>query len=172
MTIAVCDQDQFSEVLFHVSSITNVKKLERGRFSVYFKKKHYDFMAHSDGGSRLRGLSPYARTRRRRPHGLCLADVQNGWVQSLLASRGQPSPAAPDLHGAITVKDPKSHFYAAIWGHDFWIYQNKDGFQLGVACYSIPLNLATVRTAGKHSFTLTTPFRTFRYARGRALVPP
>ncbi|XP_019747482.1 arf-GAP with Rho-GAP domain, ANK repeat and PH domain-containing protein 1 [Hippocampus comes] len=128
--------DQFSEVLFHVSSITNVKKLERGRFSVYFKKKHYDFMAHSD-------------------------DVRDGWVQSLLASRGQPGPAAPDLHGAITVKDPKSHFYAAIWGHDFWIYQNKDGFQLGVACYSIPLNLATVRTAGKHSFTLATPFRTF-----------
>ncbi|XP_077402310.1 arf-GAP with Rho-GAP domain, ANK repeat and PH domain-containing protein 1 isoform X2 [Vanacampus margaritifer] len=128
--------DQFSEVLFHVSSITNVKKLERGRFSIYFKKKHYDFMAHSD-------------------------DVQDGWVQSLLASRGQPSPAGPDLHGAITVKDLKSRFYAAIWGHDFWIYQNKDGFQLGVACYSIPLNLATVRTTGKHSFTLTTPFRTF-----------
>ncbi|XP_077360520.1 arf-GAP with Rho-GAP domain, ANK repeat and PH domain-containing protein 1 isoform X2 [Festucalex cinctus] len=128
--------DQFSEVLFHVSSITNVKKLEKGRFSIYFKKKHYDFMAHSE-------------------------DVQDGWVQSLLASRGQPSPASPDLHGPITVKDPKSRFYAAVWGHDFWIYQNKDGFQLGVACYSIPLNLATVRTTGKHSFTLTTPFRTF-----------
>ncbi|XP_061607428.1 arf-GAP with Rho-GAP domain, ANK repeat and PH domain-containing protein 1 isoform X2 [Phyllopteryx taeniolatus] len=127
--------DQFSEVLFHVSSITNVKKLDTGRFSVYFKKKHYDFMAHSD-------------------------DVQDGWVQSLLASRGQPSPAAPDLHGPITVKDPKSRFYAAVWGHDFWIYQNKDGFQLGVACYSIPLNLVTVRTTGRHSFTLTTPFRT------------
>ncbi|XP_051902987.1 arf-GAP with Rho-GAP domain, ANK repeat and PH domain-containing protein 1 [Hippocampus zosterae] len=128
--------DQFSEVLFHVSSITNVKKQERGRFSVYFKKKHYDFMAHSD-------------------------DVQDGWVRSLLASRGRPGPAGPDLHGAITVKDPKSHFYAAVWGHDFWIYQNKDGFQLGVACYSIPLNLATVRSAGKHSFTLATPFRSF-----------
>ncbi|XP_061660305.1 arf-GAP with Rho-GAP domain, ANK repeat and PH domain-containing protein 1 [Syngnathoides biaculeatus] len=128
--------DQLSEVLFHVSSITNVKKLDRGRFSVYFKKKHYDFVAHSD-------------------------DVQDGWVQSLLASRGQPSPAAPDLHGPITVKDPKSRFYAAVWGHDFWIYQNKDSFQLGVACYSVPLNLVTVRTTGKHSFTLTTPFRTF-----------
>ncbi|XP_057675990.1 arf-GAP with Rho-GAP domain, ANK repeat and PH domain-containing protein 1 isoform X2 [Corythoichthys intestinalis] len=128
--------DQFSEILFHVSSITNVKKLDKGRFSIYFKKKHYDFMAHSD-------------------------DVQDGWVQSLLATRGQPSPDAPDIHGSITVKDPKSRFYAAIWGHDFWIYQNKDSYQLGVACYSIPLNLATVRTTGKHSLTLTTPFKTF-----------
>lgn len=42
-------QDRFSELLFHVSSITNVKKQEKGRFSVYFRKKHYDFMAHSDG---------------------------------------------------------------------------------------------------------------------------
>nr|XP_057943989.1 arf-GAP with Rho-GAP domain, ANK repeat and PH domain-containing protein 1 isoform X2 [Doryrhamphus excisus] len=127
--------DHFSEVLFHVSSMTNVKKLDKRRFSVYFKKKHYDFMAHSD-------------------------DVQDGWIQSLLASRGQASPAAPDLHGPITIKDPKSRFYAAVWGHDLWIYPNKDGFQLGVASYSVPLNLATVRPTGKHSFTLTTPFRT------------
>ncbi|XP_054610513.1 arf-GAP with Rho-GAP domain, ANK repeat and PH domain-containing protein 1 isoform X2 [Dunckerocampus dactyliophorus] len=127
--------DHFSEVLFHVSSITNVKKLDKRRFSVYFKKKHYDFMAHSD-------------------------DVQDGWIQSLLASRGQASPAGPDLHGPITIKDPKSRFYAAVWGHDLWIYPNKDGFQLGVASYSIPLNLASVRATGKHSFTLTTPFRT------------
>lgn len=42
-------QDRFSELLFHVSSITNVKKQEKGRFSVYFRKKHYDFMAQSDG---------------------------------------------------------------------------------------------------------------------------
>ncbi|XP_037125322.1 arf-GAP with Rho-GAP domain, ANK repeat and PH domain-containing protein 1 isoform X3 [Syngnathus acus] len=128
--------DQFSEVLFHVSGITNVKKLDRGRFSIYFKKKHYDFLAYSD-------------------------DVQDGWVRSLLASRGQPGPAGPDLHGAVTVKDPKSRFYAAVWGHDLWVYQNKEGFQLGVACYSIPLNLATVQTTGRHSFTLATPFRTF-----------
>lgn len=44
-------QDRFSELLFHVSSITNVKKQEKGRFSVYFRKKHYDFMAQSDGTS-------------------------------------------------------------------------------------------------------------------------
>lgn len=43
------DQDHFSEVLFHVSSITNLKKQDKRRFSIYFKKKHYDFMAHSEG---------------------------------------------------------------------------------------------------------------------------
>lgn len=32
-----------------MSSVTNVKKQEKGRFSVYFRKKHYDFMAHSEG---------------------------------------------------------------------------------------------------------------------------
>lgn len=49
MCVGFVDQDRFSEVLFHVSSITNVKKQDKGRFSVYFRKKHYDFMAHSDG---------------------------------------------------------------------------------------------------------------------------
>lgn len=43
------DQDHFSEVLFHVSSITNLKKQDKRRFSIYFKKKRYDFMAHSEG---------------------------------------------------------------------------------------------------------------------------
>lgn len=43
------DQDHFSEVLFHVSSITNLKKQDKRRFSIYFRKKHYDFMAHSEG---------------------------------------------------------------------------------------------------------------------------
>lgn len=49
MCVCFVDQDRFSEVLFHVSSITNVKKQDKGRFSVYLRKKHYDFMAHSDG---------------------------------------------------------------------------------------------------------------------------
>lgn len=47
--VCFAEQDRFSEVLFHVSSITNVKKQDKGRFSVYFRKKHYDFMAHNDG---------------------------------------------------------------------------------------------------------------------------
>ncbi|XP_019219136.1 uncharacterized protein LOC102077808 isoform X2 [Oreochromis niloticus] len=128
--------DRFSEVLFHVSSITNVKKLDKGRFSVYFRKKHYDFMAHSE-------------------------EVQDGWVTSLLATRGNPSPTPPELHGQITLKDPRGRAYAALWGHDLWIYPNKEGFQLGVASYSVPLNVASVKSTGKHSFSLITPYRTF-----------
>ncbi|XP_060911744.1 arf-GAP with Rho-GAP domain, ANK repeat and PH domain-containing protein 1 isoform X4 [Labrus mixtus] len=128
--------DRFSELLFHVSSITNIKKQDKGRFSVYFRKKHYDFMAHSD-------------------------EVHEGWVTSLLASRGQPSPAPPELHGQITIKDPRSRVYAALWGHDLWIYPNKEGFQLGIASFSIPLNVATVKSTGKHSFTLITPYKSF-----------
>ncbi|XP_059207922.1 arf-GAP with Rho-GAP domain, ANK repeat and PH domain-containing protein 1 [Centropristis striata] len=128
--------DRFSELLFHVSSITNVKKQDKGRFSVYFRKKHYDFMAHSD-------------------------EVHEGWVTSLLASRGQPSPAPPELHGQITIKDTRSRAYAAVWGHDLWIYPNKEGFQLGIASFSVPLNLASVKSTGKHSFTLITPYKSF-----------
>ncbi|XP_047184084.1 arf-GAP with Rho-GAP domain, ANK repeat and PH domain-containing protein 1 [Scophthalmus maximus] len=128
--------DRFSELLFHVSSITNVKKQDKGRFSVYFRKKHYDFMAYSE-------------------------EVQDGWVTSLLASRGQPSPTPGELHGQITIKDPRSRAYAALWGHDLWIYPNKEGYQLGLASFSVPLNVATVKSTGKHSFTLITPYKTF-----------
>ncbi|XP_073334887.1 arf-GAP with Rho-GAP domain, ANK repeat and PH domain-containing protein 1 isoform X2 [Pagrus major] len=128
--------DRFSEVLFHVSSITNVKKQDKGRFSVYFRKKHYDFMAHND-------------------------EVHEGWVTSLLASRGQPSPPPPEIHGQITIKDPRSRIYAAVWGHDLWIYPNKEGFQLGIASFSVPLNVASVKSTGKHSFSLITPYKTF-----------
>ncbi|XP_040907249.1 arf-GAP with Rho-GAP domain, ANK repeat and PH domain-containing protein 1 [Toxotes jaculatrix] len=128
--------DRFSEVLFHVSSITNVKKQDKRRFSVYFRKKHYDFMAHSD-------------------------EVHDGWVTSLLASRGQPSPTPAELHGQITIRDPRSRVYGAIWGHDLWIYPNKEGYQLGIASFSVPLNIATVKSSGKHSFTLITPYKSF-----------
>ncbi|KAG8008355.1 Arf-GAP with Rho-GAP domain [Nibea albiflora] len=106
--------DRFSELLFHVSSITNVKKLDKRRFSVYFRKKHYDFMAHSD-----------------------------------------------ELHGQITMKDTRSRAYAAVWGHDLWIYPNKESYQLGIASFSVPLNVATVKSTGKHSFTLITPYKSF-----------
>lgn len=49
------DQDHFSEVLFHVSSITNLKKTDKRRFSIYFRKKRYDFMAHSEGTIKRKG---------------------------------------------------------------------------------------------------------------------
>ncbi|KAK5858102.1 hypothetical protein PBY51_002270 [Eleginops maclovinus] len=128
--------DRFSEVRFHVSSITNVKKQDKHRFSVYFRKKHYDFMAHSD-------------------------EVHEGWVTSLLASRGQPSPAPAEFHGPITMKDTRSRAYTALWGHDLWIYPSKEGFQLGIASFSVPLNVATVKPTGKHSFSLITPYKSF-----------
>lgn len=128
--------DRFSEVLFHTSSITNVKKQDKGRFSIYFRKKHYDFMAHSE-------------------------EIQNSWVTSLQACRGQQSPAPSELHGQITIKDPRTKVYAAVLGHDLWVFPNKDSFQLGIASYSIPLNVATVKPTGKHSFSLVTPYKSF-----------
>ncbi|XP_038144260.1 arf-GAP with Rho-GAP domain, ANK repeat and PH domain-containing protein 1 isoform X1 [Cyprinodon tularosa] len=128
--------DRFSEVLFHVSSITNVKRLDKGRFSVYFRKKRYDFMAHNN-------------------------EVQEGWVSSLLATRGLQSPTPSELHGQITIKDTRSRAYAAVWGHDLWIYPSKDSFQLGIASFLVPLNLANVKPIGKHSFSLVSPYKTF-----------
>lgn len=92
----------------------------------------------------------------------CFSEVQDGWVTSLLASRGQPSPTPGELHGQITIKDPRSRAYAALWGHDLWIYPNKEGYQLGLASFSVPLNVATVKSTGKHSFTLITPYKTFK----------
>lgn len=92
-----------------------------------------------------------------------LSEVHDGWVTSLLASRGQPSPAPPELHGQITIKETRSRAYAAVWGHDLWIYPNKEGFQLGIASFSVPLNVATVKSTGKHSLTLITPYKSFKY---------
>lgn len=42
-------QDKFSEYVFHVASITNVRQQDRGRFFVHLRKKHFEFMAHSEG---------------------------------------------------------------------------------------------------------------------------
>lgn len=97
-------------------------------------------------------------------------EVRDGWVTSLLASRGQQKSASSPLHGQITMKDTRSRAYAAVWGHDLWIYPNKDGFQLGIASFSIPLNVASIKSSGKHSFTLITPYKTFRYLIGHLSV--
>ncbi|KAM8834895.1 arf-GAP with Rho-GAP domain, ANK repeat and PH domain-containing protein 1 isoform 1-T1 [Synchiropus picturatus] len=128
--------DRFSEMLFHTSSITNVKKQDKGRFSIYFHKKHYDFMAHSE-------------------------EIQDGWVTSLQACRGQQGPAPPELQGQITIKDTRTKVYAAVLGHDLWIYPNKDSYQLGIASYCVPLNVSSVKSTGKHTFSLVTPYKTF-----------
>ncbi|KAM9788515.1 arf-GAP with Rho-GAP domain, ANK repeat and PH domain-containing protein 1 [Neosynchiropus ocellatus] len=128
--------DRFSEMLFHTSSITNVKKQDKGRFSIYFRKKHYDFMAHSE-------------------------EIQDGWVTSLQACRGQQGPAPSELQGQITIKDTRTKVYAAVLGHDLWIYPSKDSYQLGIASYCVPLNVSTVKPTGKHTFSLVTPYKTF-----------
>lgn len=128
--------DRFSELMFHVSNITNIKKQDKGRFSIYFRKKHYDFLAHSN-------------------------DIQDGWVSSLLSARGCPSPAPPEHHGQITLKEPRSRAYAAVFGSELWVYPNKDSFALGVASFNVPLNVASVKKMGKTSFSLITPYKTF-----------
>lgn len=91
-------------------------------------------------------------------------EVQEGWLTSLLATRGLQSPPPPELHGQVTIKDTRSRAYAAVWGHDLWIYPNKDSFLLGIASFAIPLSVATVKSKGKQSFTLITPYKTFKYA--------
>ncbi len=42
-------QDKFTEYVFHVTSITNIREQDQGRFSIYLQKKHFEFMAHSEG---------------------------------------------------------------------------------------------------------------------------
>ncbi|XP_013985054.2 arf-GAP with Rho-GAP domain, ANK repeat and PH domain-containing protein 1 isoform X1 [Salmo salar] len=132
--------DKFTDLVFHVSSITNVCKQDKGRFSLYFCKKHFEFMAHNKA-------------------------VQEGWVTSLLASRGWDPPAPPEQHGALTMKDPRSsRVYAAICGHNLWIYNNKEDFQLGVGLTYVSMNVASVKQTGRHNFSLITPYKTFNFS--------
>ncbi|XP_045064145.1 arf-GAP with Rho-GAP domain, ANK repeat and PH domain-containing protein 1 isoform X2 [Coregonus clupeaformis] len=132
--------DKFTDLVFHVSSITNVCKQDKGRFSLYFRKKHFEFMAHNEA-------------------------VQEGWVTSLLASRGWDPAAPPEQHGALTMKDPRSsRVYAAICGHNLWIYNNKEDFQLGVGMTYVSMNVASVKQTGRHNFCLITPYKTFNFS--------
>ncbi|CAL8238511.1 unnamed protein product, partial [Lota lota] len=131
--------DKASEVVFHVCSVSRVKRQEKGRFSIYFGKKHFDFMAHNDA-------------------------VQERWISALLSSRGQASPAPPQHHGPITIKDPRNRVYASVFSKELWVYHNKEDYQVGVAWFSVPLNVASVKPAGKRSFSLITPYRTFSVA--------
>lgn len=52
-------QDKFPDIVFHVSSITDVRKQEKGRFSIYFSKKHFEFMAHNKGELLMDMDSPF-----------------------------------------------------------------------------------------------------------------
>ncbi|XP_060791271.1 arf-GAP with Rho-GAP domain, ANK repeat and PH domain-containing protein 2 isoform X2 [Neoarius graeffei] len=131
--------DKFSEYVFHVSSITNVRQQDRGRFIIYFRKKHFEFMAHSE-------------------------DVKTGWVTSLLASRGQEPPAPPQYHGSMTMKESWSKVYGAICGHNLWIYNSKQDFNLGLGMTFVSMNTASVKQIGRHSFSLITPYKTFNFS--------
>lgn len=42
-------QDKFTEYVFHVTSITNIRRQDHGHFSISLQKKHLEFMAHSEG---------------------------------------------------------------------------------------------------------------------------
>ncbi|KAI4882270.1 hypothetical protein NFI96_027223 [Prochilodus magdalenae] len=131
--------DKFTEYVFHVSSITNVREQDRGRFSIYFRKKHFEFMAHSEA-------------------------VQEGWVTSLHTSRGREPPAQPQQHGSLTMKEPRSKVYAAICGHNLWIYNSKEDFNLGLGMTIVSMNVASVKQTGRHGFSLITPYKTFNFS--------
>ncbi|XP_023656384.2 arf-GAP with Rho-GAP domain, ANK repeat and PH domain-containing protein 1 [Paramormyrops kingsleyae] len=131
--------DKFTEVVFHVSSITNVRVQEQGRFCIYFQKKHIEFMAHS-------------------------RVVQDGWVSSLLAARGQDFPAPPEQQGPLSMKEPRGKVYAALCGHNLWIYHSKEDFGSGVGMTCVSMNVASVKPTGRHSFCLITPYRTFNFS--------
>ncbi|XP_048839449.1 arf-GAP with Rho-GAP domain, ANK repeat and PH domain-containing protein 1 isoform X2 [Brienomyrus brachyistius] len=131
--------DRFTEVVFHVSSITDVRVQEQGRFCIYFQKKRIEFMAHSQV-------------------------VQDGWVSSLLAARGQEPPAPPEHQGPLSMKEPRSKVYAALCGHNLWIYHNKEDFGFGVGMTCVSMNVASVKPTGRHSFSLITPYKTFNFS--------
>ncbi|KAM9450312.1 arf-GAP with Rho-GAP domain, ANK repeat and PH domain-containing protein 1 isoform 1-T2 [Clarias gariepinus] len=131
--------DKFSEYVFHVSSITNVRQQDKGRFFIQFRKKRLEFMAHND-------------------------DVKTGWVSSLLMSRGREPLAPPRLHGPMTMKEPRSKVYSAICGHNLWIYNSKEDFNLGLGMTFVSMNVASVKQTGRHSFSLITPYRIFNFS--------
>ncbi|XP_036443855.1 arf-GAP with Rho-GAP domain, ANK repeat and PH domain-containing protein 1 isoform X1 [Colossoma macropomum] len=131
--------DKFTEYVFHVSNITNVRQQDKGRFSIYFRKKHFEFMAHSEA-------------------------MQEGWVTSLHTSRGREPPPQPQHHGPLTMKEPRTKVYAAICGHNLWIYNSKEDFNLGLGMTLVSMNVASVKETGRRHFSLITPYKTFNFS--------
>ncbi|TRY74231.1 hypothetical protein DNTS_015119, partial [Danionella cerebrum] len=131
--------DKFTEFVFHVSSITNIRKLDQGRFSVHLQKKHFEFMAHSEA-------------------------VQKGWLESLYASRGGEPMAASKRHGSLYLKDRRKKMYTAICGYSLWIYRSKEDFNLGLGITCVSMNIASVKSTGRYSFSLITPYKTFNFS--------
>ncbi|XP_012687952.2 arf-GAP with Rho-GAP domain, ANK repeat and PH domain-containing protein 1 isoform X2 [Clupea harengus] len=131
--------DKFTEYVFHVTSITNVSKQGSGRFSIHFGKKRFEFMAHNEV-------------------------VQEGWVTSLLATRGTETLPPPDHHSSLIMKDPRTKVYAAICGHHLWLHNRKEDFTLGIGMTCVSMNVASVKQTGRHGFSLITPYKTFNFS--------
>ncbi|KAG1930880.1 arf-GAP with Rho-GAP domain, ANK repeat and PH domain-containing protein 1 isoform X2 [Pimephales promelas] len=131
--------DKFTEYVFHVTSITNIRKQDQGHFSIYLQKKQFEFMAHSEA-------------------------VQDSWLVSLHATRGREPVTTPKQHGPLIMKDPRKKVYAAICGYTLWIYSSKEDFNIGLGMMFVSMNIASVKSTGRHSFTLITPYRTFNFS--------
>ncbi|XP_015207288.2 arf-GAP with Rho-GAP domain, ANK repeat and PH domain-containing protein 1 isoform X2 [Lepisosteus oculatus] len=130
--------DKFTEVVLHVSCITNVQSLEKGRFSISTPKKHFEFMANNEA-------------------------VRDGWVRSLHASRGQKPQEAPQQCSTLVMKDPRAKVYGAVFGHELWIYHSKEDFANGVGMFYISMDVAQVKQTGRRNFSLITPYKTFSF---------
>ncbi|XP_052444746.1 arf-GAP with Rho-GAP domain, ANK repeat and PH domain-containing protein 1 isoform X2 [Carassius gibelio] len=131
--------DKFTEYVFHVTSITNIREQDQGRFSIHLQKKHFEFMAHSEA-------------------------VRQLWLTSLYTSRGSEAITAPKQHGPLTMKDPRKKVYTAIRGFSLWIYSSKEDFTVGLGMMFVSMNIASVKATGRHSFSLITPYRTFNFS--------
>ncbi|XP_073680055.1 arf-GAP with Rho-GAP domain, ANK repeat and PH domain-containing protein 1 [Garra rufa] len=131
--------DKFTEYVFHVTSITNIREQEQGRFSIYLQKKHFEFMAHSDA-------------------------VREAWLNSLYAARGREPITAPKQHGSLIMKDPRKKVYTAIREYHLWIYSSKEDFNVGLGMMCVSMNIASVKATGRHSFSLITPYRAFNFS--------
>uniref|UniRef100_A0A8C1DMU1 Arf-GAP with Rho-GAP domain, ANK repeat and PH domain-containing protein 1-like n=1 Tax=Cyprinus carpio carpio TaxID=630221 RepID=A0A8C1DMU1_CYPCA len=131
--------DKFTEYVFHVTSITNIRKLDQGHFSIHLQKKHFEFMAHSEA-------------------------VRQHWLVSLYATRGREPITAPKQHGPLIMKDPRKKVYTAIRGYSLWIYSSKEDFSVGLGMMCVFMNIASVKATGRHSFSLITPYRTFNFS--------
>ncbi|XP_052392286.1 arf-GAP with Rho-GAP domain, ANK repeat and PH domain-containing protein 1-like [Carassius gibelio] len=131
--------DKFTEYVFHVTSITNIREQDQGRFSIHLQKKHFEFMAHSE-------------------------DVRQRWLMSLYSTRGREPLTEPKQRGPLIMKEPRKKVYTAIRGYSFWIYNSKEDYSVGLGMMCVSMNIACVKSTGRHSFSLITPYRTFNFS--------
>ncbi|XP_041111899.1 arf-GAP with Rho-GAP domain, ANK repeat and PH domain-containing protein 1-like [Polyodon spathula] len=130
--------DKFTETVFPVSCITNVRPGEGGKFFVSTLKKQYEFLAPSEGG-------------------------RDGWVSSLGTPQKEATPEQIEQQGPLGLRELRTKVYAALRGHRLWVYHNKEDFREGVAMTAINMNVAQAKQTGRHSFDLTTPYKIFSF---------